>query len=120
MDRREIIKQLSALPFAGAMLPIESMVNYQPRRGANMASAQNIYQSLGVEPVINCRGTFTIIGGSLERPAVVEAMHKASGFFVQYDELAFGVGQRLADLTGAEWGMVSSGCAAGLKHVAAA
>jgi seryl-tRNA(Sec) selenium transferase len=39
---------------------------------------------------------------------------------VQYDELAFGVGQRLADLTGAEWGMVSAGCAAGIKHVTAA
>ncbi len=30
------------------------------------------------------------------------------------------VGQRLAELTGAEWGMVSAGCAAGLKHVTAA
>lgn len=47
-------------------------------------------------------------------------MHAASGFFVQYDELAFGIGQRLADVTGAEWGMVSAGCAAGLKHVTAA
>ena len=120
MDRREIIKHLSALPLAGAMMPIESMVDAQSRRGANAAPAQNVYQEIGVEPVINCRGTFTIIGGSLERPAVVEKMHRASGFFVQYDELAFGVGQRLADLTGAEWGMVSSGCAAAMKHVAAA
>ena len=29
-------------------------------------------------------------------------------------------GRRLAELTGAEWGMVSAGCAAGLKHVTAA
>ena len=36
------------------------------------------------------------------------------------DELADGVGRRLAELTGAEWGMVSAGCAAGLKHVTAA
>ena len=47
-------------------------------------------------------------------------MKAASGFFVQYDELAFGVGRRLAEVTGAEWGMVSAGCAAGLKHVTAA
>jgi D-glucosaminate-6-phosphate ammonia-lyase len=39
---------------------------------------------------------------------------------VQMDELADAVGQRLAELTGAEWGMVSAGCAAGLKHVTAA
>ena len=80
----------------------------------------NIYESIGVDPVINCRGTFTIIGGSVERPEVVAAMKAASGFFVQYDELAFGVGRRLAIVTGAEWGMVSAGCAAGMKHVTAA
>ena len=81
---------------------------------------ENIYRSIGVEPIINCRGTFTIIGGSIERPEVLAAMERAAGNFVQYDELAAGVGQRLADLTGAEWGMVSSGCAAGMKHVTAA
>ena len=80
----------------------------------------NIFQSLGVEPVINCRGTFTIIGGSIERPEVRAAMEAASKDFVQYDELADGIGKRLAELTGAEWGMVSAGCAAGMKHVTAA
>src|SRR5207342_3640306 len=79
-----------------------------------------IYQSIGVEPVINCRGTFTIIGGSLERPEVRAAMDAASRYFVQIDELADAVGRRFAELTGAEWGMVSAGCAAGLKHVTAA
>ena len=119
MDRREIIKHLSALSFAGVTLPVESMVDYQQRR-VSTAPAQNDYQKIGVEPVINCRGTVSIVGGSLERPAVREAMHRASGYFVQYDELAFGIGQRLADLTGAEWGMVSAGCAAAMKHVTAA
>jgi D-glucosaminate-6-phosphate ammonia-lyase len=47
-------------------------------------------------------------------------MEYAARYFVQYDELAEGVGRRLAELTGAEWGMVSAGCAAGLKHVTAA
>src|SRR6266487_2838927 len=79
-----------------------------------------IYQSIGVEPIINCRGTFTIIGGSVERPEVRAAMDAASKYFVQMDELADGIGKRLAELTGAEWGMVSAGCAAGLKHVTAA
>ncbi|HBE39693.1 MAG TPA: selenocysteine synthase, partial [Bacteroidales bacterium] len=88
--------------------------------GGALEPGPNIYQSIGVEPVINCVGTFTIIGGSLERPEVIEAAHAAAGFFVQYDELALGIGRRLAELTKAEWGMVSSGCAAGMKHVTAA
>jgi seryl-tRNA(Sec) selenium transferase len=96
------------------------------RAGAAYAAAgplrpgPEIYQSIGVEPIINCRGTFTIIGGSVELPEVRAAMDAASRYFVQIDELADAVGQRLAQLTGAEWGMVSAGCAAGLKHVTAA
>jgi seryl-tRNA(Sec) selenium transferase len=79
-----------------------------------------IYQSIGVEPVINCRGTFTIIGASVELPEVRQAMEYAAQYFVQLDELAMGVGKRLSEITGAEWGMVSAGCAAGMKHVTAA
>src|SRR6478609_6784776 len=85
-----------------------------------LAAGSQIYQSIGVEPVINCRGTFTIIGGSVERPEVRAAMDAASRYFVQIDELADAVGRRFAELTGAEWGMVSAGCAAGLKHVTVA
>ena len=81
---------------------------------------QSIYQAIGVEPIINCRGTFTIIGGSVERPEVLAAIEEAARHFVQYDELAEGVGRRLAEITGAEWGMIPAGCAAGLKHVTAA
>jgi D-glucosaminate-6-phosphate ammonia-lyase len=117
MERREIIKQLTILPFAGSFLPKETLLS---SANSPMISGSNIYQSIGVEPVINCVGTFTIIGGSLERPEVVAAMHEASGFFVQYDELAFGIGRRLSELTKAEWGLVSAGCAAGIKHVTAA
>ncbi|HRW09121.1 MAG TPA: aminotransferase class V-fold PLP-dependent enzyme [Caldilineaceae bacterium] len=81
---------------------------------------QSIFRAIGVEPIINCRGTFTIIGGSVELPAVQAAIKEAARHFVQYDELAEGVGRRLAELTGAEWGMIPSGCAAGIKHVTAA
>ncbi len=87
---------------------------------AHRPDDQSIYQAIGVEPVINCRGTFTIIGGSVERPEVLQAMHAAAGFFVQYDELATAVGERLAQVTGAEWGLIASGCAAAMKHVTAA
>ena len=79
-----------------------------------------IYDAIGVEPIINCRGTFTILGGSVERPEVLRAMEAATGYFAQYDELAAGVGRHLAALTGAEWGLIASGCAAGIKHVTTA
>lgn len=131
MKRRNVIKGLALLPVAGSILPQKSVlaaplaetvssVNVSPVTEASFMADTNIFRRIGVEPVINCMGTYTIIGGSIERPAVREAMEAAAHNFVQYDELADAIGQRLADLTGAEWGMVSAGCAAGLKHITAA
>lgn len=131
MKRRSIIKGLSFLPFAGSLFstksalasPHEEIVSgglLFPSPANQLPNETNIFRSIGVEPIINCRGTFTIIGGSVERPECRAAMEAASKDFVQYDELADGIGRRLAELTGAEWGMVSSGCAAAMKHVTAA
>ena len=130
MKRRNLIKGLALLPVAGSIISQKSVVaapaasvnsvNILPVTEASFMADTNIFRRIGVEPVINCMGTYTIIGGSIERPAVREAMEAAAHNFVQYDELADAIGQRLADLTGAEWGMVSAGCAAGLKHITAA
>jgi D-glucosaminate-6-phosphate ammonia-lyase len=119
MKRRDIVKSLTLLPFTGGLLASESVLAASAGKNG-LTSAENIYESIGVEPIINCRGTFTIIGGSIERPEVLEAMEAASGSFVQYDELAYGIGLQLAELTGAEWGIVSGGCAAAMKHATAA
>ncbi|MBL7696505.1 MAG: aminotransferase class V-fold PLP-dependent enzyme [Chitinophagaceae bacterium] len=119
MKRRDVIKGLTILPLGSAIPSAVSAADVPSTAAGNFAKG-NIFESIGVEPLINCRGTFTIIGGSLERPAVRAAMEAASSNFVQYDELADGIGKKLAELTGAEWGMVSAGCAAGLKHITAA
>ena len=74
---------------------------------STMQLGPNIYESIGVTPIVNCRGTFTIITGSQTLPEVKKAMEEASRNFVQMDELAEGVGRRLAEISGAEWGMVS-------------
>ncbi|MDP6042474.1 MAG: aminotransferase class V-fold PLP-dependent enzyme, partial [Candidatus Latescibacteria bacterium] len=78
------------------------------------------YAKIGVRSFINCCGTRTIHGGTLMLPEVREAMVAASQHFVNMDELMAGVGKRLAELTGAEWGMVAPGAAASLCHATAA
>jgi len=85
-----------------------------------LRAGADIYRSIGVRPLINCRGTLTVVGGSLELPEVREAKDAAARSFVQLDELMEGIGKRLAELTGAEWGMVASGCAAALAHATTA
>lgn len=78
------------------------------------------YESLGVRPLINCKGTYTIISGSLMLPEVREAMMLAATRYVDLDELMEAVGKRLGELMGAEWGLVTCGCAAALCQVTAA
>ena len=80
----------------------------------------NPYLEIGVQPFINCCGTRTIHSGTLILPVVQEAMLAASTRFVNMDELMAGVGRRLAELTGAEWGMITTGAAAALCHATAA
>jgi seryl-tRNA(Sec) selenium transferase len=121
MKRRDIIKNLATLPILGTISSQESIWAAEAHNTiTEPLVGDSIYSTIGVEPIINCRGTFTIIGGSMERPEVGKAMEAATGYFVQYDELAFGVGKKLAELTKTEWGMVTSGCAAGMKHFTAA
>ncbi|HQT23243.1 MAG: selenocysteine synthase [Sphingobacteriales bacterium 17-39-43] len=127
MKRRDVIKGLTMLPLAGGIVgSAQAAINAEGTGMIGMLGGENsaagpmkfgpeVYRSLGVEPVINCRGTFTIIGASTLVPEAKEAMYNAQSNYVQLDELAMGVGKRLAELSGAEWGVVSCGCAGGMK-----
>jgi hypothetical protein len=87
---------------------------------AGLRVGPDIYQSIGVRSFVNARGTYTVLSGSLMLPEVRAAMEAASRHYVHLDELNEAVGARLAALTGAEWGLVTSGCAAALTHATAA
>jgi uncharacterized pyridoxal phosphate-dependent enzyme len=134
ISRRELFRrggQMGSLLALPALLPgvAEAAVKAVEAEGAaeSVAAAAgaltpgaNVYQSIGVRPLINGRGTFTIISGSTMLPEVREAMGAASKHYVQLDELADAIGKRLGELTGAEFGLVTNGCSAGLTHATAA
>ncbi|MBI1355512.1 MAG: aminotransferase class V-fold PLP-dependent enzyme [Acidobacteria bacterium] len=79
-----------------------------------------LYESIGVRPVINCKGTFTIMSGSLSLPEVKQAMMEASKHYVQIDDVMFAVGKRIAELAGSESAIVTCGCASALVHATSA
>ncbi len=83
-------------------------------------SNANPYLALGVRPFINCCSVRTMHGGSLMLPQVRAAMDAASRQFVNLDELMEAAGKRLAELTGAEWGIVTCGSAAAVALASAA
>lgn len=74
----------------------------------------DLYESLGVRPVINAAATFTKLGGSIMPDEVRAAMTAAGNSFIDLFELQEKVGQRLAELTHNEAAYVSSGAAAGI------
>src|ERR1700680_5089118 len=110
-NRRDVFRWGSLTALAGSVRKLAA---------APLEFGANMYRSIGVRPVINARGTFTIITGSQTLPEVKKAMDEASRGYVQMDELMQGVGKRLAELTGAEWGIVTAGCCAAITHCTAA
>ncbi len=50
----------------------------------------------------------------------VEAMVEATNGYVSMGELMEKVGQRLAEVTGAEWGYICTSCAAAINQITAA
>mgnify|MGYP000379606135 CR=1 FL=1 len=79
-----------------------------------MTTTNRVYEELGIKPVIHAAGTITSFGGSMPRPEVIEAMAMASTAFVGLVELNEKVGEYIAQITGAEGGMVVSGAAGGV------
>src|SRR5262249_59214408 len=106
--------------FRGGTAAADSVAAPAAVAADGLRAGEDIYRSIGVRPLINARGTFTIISGSLMLPEVRAAIDAAAQHHVHLDELMAAVGARLAELTRAEFGMVSSGCAAGLTHATAA
>ena len=74
-------------------------------------SSPGVYETLGVEPIINAAGTITTMGGSLMPPEVVAAWNDASRRFVNLLELQDRVGERIARLLGVEAALVTTGAA---------
>lgn len=78
------------------------------------------YAALGVRRRINAAGALTRLGGAIMAPEVVEAMAAASRASVDIGELQDAASRRIAEVTGAEAGMVTTGAAAALTLAAAA
>src|SRR6478609_4368044 len=116
-SRRSFVKLLAATPLLTQIAARDlyaqaaSAVGKDPR--------QNVYTRLGVKTVINCRGTWTYLSGSLEFPEVRQAQLEAARYFVNMIDLQRAVGRRLAELTGAESGMVTSGAAGAMAAATA-
>ena len=118
LNRRSALKWAAALPILGTFAA--DALWEKARAAVGKKPATNIYSRLGVRPFINARGTWTYLSGSLELPEVRAAKQEAARYFVDIFELQRAAGKRLAELSGAESGMVASGSAGAMASAAAA
>jgi uncharacterized pyridoxal phosphate-dependent enzyme len=116
-SRRSFVKLMAAAPLLTQIAARDLYA--QAASAVGHDTRQNIYAKLGVKTVINCRGTWTYLSGSLEFPEVRQAQLEAAKHFVNVIELQRGVGRRLSELTGAESGMVTSGAAGAMAAATA-
>ncbi len=106
MKRRESLKNISLLPFAGALAgtiaPSTASAGTQPKK-------RDLFKELGVTPVINAGVTMTFLSGSLMMPEVLEAIQSTAHDFANMYELQDKVGGRIAEMLHCEAAMVTSG-----------
>lgn len=113
--RRGFLQTLAAWPCVGTILGwlTPSAIAAPPGR-------RDVYRDLGLRPLINAAGTYTVLGGSLMPREVVEAMTAAAGQYVNLLELHDAVGKRIAGLLGCEGALVTAGAASALTMATAA
>jgi uncharacterized pyridoxal phosphate-dependent enzyme len=116
--RRSFKKWLAAAPVL-AIIAGRGLSN-KLSAAVGKVSGDEVYRRIGVRPFINARGTWTYLSGSLELPEVRRAVEAASQQFVDMFELQRAVGKRLAEISGAESGMVTSGAAGAMAAATAA
>jgi uncharacterized pyridoxal phosphate-dependent enzyme len=116
-SRRSFMKLVAAAPLLGQIAARD--IYAQAATAIGKDPRQNVYTRLGVKTVINCRGTWTYLSGSLEFPEVRQAQVEAAQHFVNMLELQRAVGRRLSELTGAESGIITSGAAGAMAAATA-
>ena len=118
LNRRAMLKWAGALPLFGT-IAADSMME-KARAAVKGGASGDIYSRIGVRSFINARGTWTYLSASLELPEVRAAKEEAAKHFVDIFELQRAAGRRLAELSGAESGMVTSGAAGAIASATAA
>lgn len=103
--RREFLTSLSTLPLIGGLFACGGSTPT-----AATATGRQYLAELGVKPVINGAGAYTMFTGSLMQREVIDVIDQTSKSFVRLDELHDRVGEKIAALVGSEAAMVSSGC----------
>lgn len=108
MKRRDILKGLTVLPFAGGIAG--SIVPTESAMAAANGVKHDLFKELGLRTFINAAGNYTSMTASLMPDEVMEAINSSSKEYVMIEELQDKVGEKIAALCHAEAAFVTAGC----------
>jgi L-seryl-tRNA(Ser) seleniumtransferase len=96
----------------GAVAPFSYFM--RDASAAPVLPKQDYFSDLGVQPFINAVGPYSSLGGAEMWPEVIEAMDYAIRNKARMTDLHDAVGIRIAEMTGVESAMVTSGATCGI------
>jgi uncharacterized pyridoxal phosphate-dependent enzyme len=109
INRRTLLKRLSAIPLVGTMvgsaIPVQSVFGQTPSQ-----PKRDLIKELGLRTFINAAGTYTAMTASLMPKEVMETIEASSKEFIMLDEVQDKVGEKIAEICHAEAATVTSGC----------
>ncbi len=111
LNRRQLIKRLSALPLVGGIL---GSVPFASAMASAKEPKRDLFKEFGVRTFINAAGTLTFMTGSLMHDEVLEAINFSAKEFCMMDELQDKVGEKIARMVHAEAAVVTSGAFSGM------
>ena len=107
MKRRNLLKGITLLPFAGGALGSVVPTSFAV---AAPGAKRDVLAELGLRTFINAAGTYTSMTASLMPQEVMDAINSSAKEFVMLDEVQDKVGARIAEMCHAEASMVTAGC----------
>jgi len=117
LSRRQVLRQLSSLPLIGGLLG--GILTDEAAAAASHFTYlddgyHDYFNELGLRTVINAKGTYTSLTGSLMPPEVQEAWDYAANHYVELTDLQDKAGRRIAEIGRSEAAMVTAGAASAL------
>src|ERR1041385_8065072 len=99
MFRRDFFRRGGMLAAAQALFGGARPATAAATPAGKLQLGPDIYQSIGVRPLINCRGTLTVISGSLELPEVRAAVEAGGRHPGALRALMEAIAPRIAEIT---------------------
>ncbi|WP_310685105.1 aminotransferase class V-fold PLP-dependent enzyme [Aliifodinibius sp. S!AR15-10] len=113
-SRRKMLKILAGIPLLGTMACTATQSTTGRQMEPGSTDRRDLFEELGVETLINGRGTLTTLSGSVMLPEVREALMTTGSEFARLNEVQDKVGAKIAEMLNCEAAMVTAGAASAL------